>query len=99
LSKYDYYTNPQVLSAIGLHLRHIKNDSDREDFRQEIFANLYDFMPIETNETIRLIDKVAMRFRREYIDQNKGDCEHKGDAYIYLGDGNYQKKAHMGASD
>jgi len=99
MNNFDYYTNPDILSAINTHMRHIKNVDDREDCRQEIFANLYDFMPLDQDEAIRLVDKIAMRFRRSYIDEHIGECEIKPYDSVDLGDGNYQRKAHTGSAD
>lgn len=99
MNNFDYYTNPDILSAINTHMRHIKNADDREDCRQEIFANLYDFMPLDTDDAIRLVDKIAMRFRRSYIDPHKGEYEVKEYDRISLGDGNYQRKSHIGSAD
>jgi hypothetical protein len=59
----DYYNNPKILKAINVNLRHIKNGFDREDCQQEIFAELYDFMPLDEEEAIRLVDRVAYRFK------------------------------------
>jgi hypothetical protein len=54
-----------LLKAIENHCIRIKNKCDKEDFRQEVFAELYDFMPIDEEESLRLINKVSLRFRRE----------------------------------
>lgn len=67
MTSLDYYENPRIRSAISIHESHIHNREDREDCRQEIFAELYDFMPLDEDEAIRLVDKVAMRFRRGAI--------------------------------
>jgi hypothetical protein len=59
----DYYKNPTILAAINTNIRHIKNRHDREDCKQEIFAELYDFMPLNEEEAIRLINRTASKFK------------------------------------
>jgi hypothetical protein len=64
LNALDYYNNPIIISAIGKQTRSIKNDQDIEDCRQEIFAELYDFMPLDDDESLKLIERVGRKFRR-----------------------------------
>ncbi len=59
----DYYKNPIIISQIEKQTRSIKNGQDVEDCRQEIFAELYDFMPSE-DEALELIERVGRKFRR-----------------------------------
>jgi hypothetical protein len=42
----------------------IKNREDREDCNQEIFAELYDFMPLDVDEAKKIIKRVSMKFER-----------------------------------
>ena len=42
----------------------IKNREDREDCQQEIWAELYDFMPLDVDEAKKIIKRVAMKFER-----------------------------------
>jgi hypothetical protein len=67
---FDYYKNPRILSAIEKNVCRIKNYHDREDCRQEIFTELYSFMPFDENESIRLVNKVARKFQRADIKSN-----------------------------
>ena len=60
----DYYNNPEIISAIERQTRSIANEQDIEDCRQEIFAELYDFMPLDDEESIKLIERVGRKFRR-----------------------------------
>jgi hypothetical protein len=64
LNAFDYYDNPEILSAIKLHESRIKCREDREDCRQEIYAELYDFMPLDISEAVKIIDRVGIKFRR-----------------------------------
>lgn len=64
MNSFDYYKNPTLVKAIDNHSIRIKNSCDKADFRQEVFAELYDFMPIDDEEALRLINKVSLRFRR-----------------------------------
>jgi hypothetical protein len=64
LNALDYYNNPEITSYIGQVMAHIKNKEDREDCRQEIFAELYDFMPLDVAESRLLIKRIAMKFAR-----------------------------------
>jgi hypothetical protein len=60
----DYYNNPILTAYIKSELRHITNNEDREDCQQEIFAELYDFMPLDENDAKRLIKRVCVKFER-----------------------------------
>lgn len=60
----DYYLNPDIIKAINGHLAHIHNSEDREDCRQDIFAELYDFCPLDTAEAVTIVNRIGMRFRR-----------------------------------
>ena len=60
----DYYNNPEIISYINRELSYIKNREDREDCQQEIWASLYDFMPLDIDESKRLIKKVCEKFKR-----------------------------------
>jgi hypothetical protein len=64
LNTLDYYNNPKIVSQIDKQIISIKNYQDKEDCRQEIFAELYDFMPLDEEEAIRLIERVGRKFRR-----------------------------------
>ena len=64
MNAFDYYKNPTVTKTIDRFLRYIKNQSDRDDFAQEVYAELYDFMPPTDEDSIRLINKVADKFQR-----------------------------------
>ena len=97
--KLDYYKNENILKAISVHMKHIKCHEDREDCKQEIWANLYAFMPLDEDEAIRLVDSSAMRFRRHYVDVSKNQYEILENDRHTLGDGNYQSVAYMGSAD
>jgi hypothetical protein len=60
----DYYTNPDILTYMKKAMFRIKNSEDREDCHQEIFAELYDFMPLDTEGAQSIIKRVAMKFER-----------------------------------
>jgi hypothetical protein len=64
LNALDYYNNPEITSFIKIELSFIKNKEDREDCNQEIFAELYDFMPLDVTESRRLIKRVCEKFKR-----------------------------------
>jgi hypothetical protein len=64
LNALDYYNNPQITAQIEKQVRSIKNRQDVEDCRQEIFAELYDYMPLDSVSAIRLIERVGRKFRR-----------------------------------
>mgnify|MGYP006991940830 CR=1 FL=1 len=65
MNGFDYYNNINIVSAIDKHCKYIHNHLDREDFRQEVFAELYDFMPGSESDSIKLVNKIASRFRKE----------------------------------
>ncbi len=61
----DYYNNPIIVSQIAKQTRGIRNTQDSEDCQQEIWAELYDYMPLDDEEAIRLIERVGRKFRRD----------------------------------
>lgn len=63
MNQLDYLQNDEILKVINFNLRFIKRPEDREDFRQEIWAELYDFMPQTTDDAIQLIDRAASKFK------------------------------------
>jgi hypothetical protein len=97
--KLNYYENNVIRRAINLHMKHIKNTQDKQDCEQEVWANLYAFMPLDEEEAIKIVDSSAMRFRRNYIDKNKSEYEFIENDSYNLGDGCYQRKAHMSPAD
>jgi hypothetical protein len=97
--KLNYYENGTIRRAINTHMRHIRCHEDRQDCEQEIWENLYAFMPLDEDEAVRIIDRAAMRFRRSYINPAKSEYEFIDNDAYYLGDGNYQKKAHRSPAD
>lgn len=60
----DYYQNPSIVEYMALAMSRITRYEDREDCRQEIFAELYDFMPLDIEEAKRIVKRIAMRFER-----------------------------------
>lgn len=64
----DYYNNPEITSYIKSELGFIRNREDKEDCKQEIFAELYDFMPLDIPESRKLIKRVCEKFKRAVKD-------------------------------
>jgi hypothetical protein len=69
----DYYNNDEIRTYTNQELKYIKNREDREDCQQEIWAEIYDFMPLDVPDTKRLIKRVCEKFKRgvHYIDENE----------------------------
>lgn len=96
----DYYNNPEILRAINFQIKFIKNKCDVEDCRQEIWSNLYDFMPLNTDDAVKLVNTVGVRFRRAANKEYVETAPYKdGIDFDILGDGNYQRKAHISPAD
>lgn len=64
MSALDYYNNPEIVSFMKQETAYIKNHEDRQDCEQEIFANLYDFMPLDVRDATKLIKRTCERFKR-----------------------------------
>jgi hypothetical protein len=64
LDTLDYYNNPEIVSFMKRESAYIKNTEDREDCEQEVFAELYDFMPLNVIGAKRIIKNVCERFKR-----------------------------------
>jgi hypothetical protein len=99
-NKLDYYKNPDILKAISFQTKRIRHAIDAEDCQQEIFAELYDYMPLETEEAIRIVNRVGAKFRRNTNEFNKSaEGEYDDSIRISFGDGNYQVRSHMSPGD
>ena len=61
---FDYYNNPDIVRYIASEIAYIQNREDREDCQQEIWAELYDFMPLDVHDSKRLIKRVCEKFKR-----------------------------------
>jgi hypothetical protein len=59
----DYYSNPEITKYIELEVSYIQSREDREDCQQEIWAELYDFMPLDIADSKKLIKRVAEKFK------------------------------------
>lgn len=64
MSALDYYQDPQLVAYMGRELSYITNREDREDCQQEIFAELYNWMPLDILEAKRLVKRVCEKFKR-----------------------------------
>lgn len=100
---FDYYNNPEILSAIKSETSRIKGLESKEDCEQEIFAELYDFMPMDTDEAVSIVYRVGRKFRRniknDYATTTDYKDYHDYNDWMKLGDGNYMKRSHIGSAD
>ena len=64
MNAFDYYQNPKIKHLIDQLTKRIHSLEDREDCQQEIFAELYDFMPLDDDEAMKIIERVAKKFKR-----------------------------------
>jgi hypothetical protein len=88
----DYYNNPDIRRAMALETRHIKNKCDIEDCEQEIFAELYDFMPLDPADAIRIVCRVAKKFKRNNLKIAKNEIA-RDSQEINEGNGNYMMRS------
>jgi hypothetical protein len=98
VNTFDYYKNETILKAISFELNRIKGGYDKEDCKQEIFAELYDFMPLDESTAVKIVSRVGRRYRRNAKTNYVSTCPNDDD-YYNLGDGNYMRKAHYGSAD
>jgi hypothetical protein len=98
---FDYYRNKTILRAIAHQTNRIRGEMDKEECRQEIFAELYDFMPLDEDEALAIVNRVGVRYRRRLGDDFRNAPAQLRDwtEWESLGDGNYMKKAHYGSAD
>ncbi len=64
MNAFDYYANPEISKRISFVTGKIPTSSDREDCAQEIYAEMYDFMLLDTDEAIRIVERIAKRYKR-----------------------------------
>ena len=60
----DYYTNPEIVTFMKRETAYVCNPQDHAECEQEIFAELYDFMPLDVLGSKRIIKRVCERFKR-----------------------------------
>jgi len=70
---FEYLTNPEIIRHINKLTSHINNQQDLEDCRQEVWAELYDIMPLDDDEAKALITRVVKKF--EWRAKNISDHE------------------------
>jgi hypothetical protein len=68
VNAFDYYQNPKITNSINGLTKRIISLQDREDCQQEIWAELYDFMPLDDEGAIKIIERVAKKFKRNRHD-------------------------------
>lgn len=96
----DYYKNPQILSAISYQVNRIKGAYDKEECQQEIYAELYDFMPLDIEDAQRIINRVGCKYRRHIKKDYVNTAPYRDWAdWSDLGSGSYQRKCHIGSAD
>jgi hypothetical protein len=96
----DYYQNENILKAIRYEMNYIQTRSEREDCKQEIFAELYDFMPLDEYEAIKIVRKASRRFRRKSAKNYITTASYKdGLDWLDMGYGRYERKAHWSPAD
>ena len=93
MNMFDYYNNPEIKHAIGYELNHIRNHEDKEDCRQEIFAEIYDFMPLTEADAIKIVRRISQKFRRN-IKKLGAELYESVDSVVASRDGNYMSR-HM----
>jgi hypothetical protein len=97
---FDYYQNPKILKAIHFQLKYLKGAADREDCRQEIFSELYDFMPLDDDEAVRIVNRVGCKYRGRAKANYQKTVEYRDyNDWANLGDGCYERKAHRSPAD
>lgn len=64
MNPFDYYTNPEIIKYIKKELKYIANIEDKEDCRQDIFSDLYAFMPLDIYQSKKVIKNVCEKFKR-----------------------------------
>ena len=100
MSNFDYYQNPAIKSAIKNRLRYVRGDFDKEDCRQEIFAELYDYMPLDETEALKIVERVGRKFVRNIKKDYMFTSEYRDyQDWESLGDGNYKRRAHFSPAD
>ena len=62
MGNFDYLFDEETQEAIRLKAMRIRKRVDREDFRSEAMAELWDFMPFDRGEINRTIDRVFGKY-------------------------------------
>jgi hypothetical protein len=96
---FDYYKNQSILVAIEQETSRIKGSFDKQECQQEIFAELYDFMPLDDEEAIKIVNKVGRKYRRDAKKNYAGTAEYRDYNDWFPISGGYQRKAHMSPAD
>jgi hypothetical protein len=94
---FDYYKNPIILTAIKYETDRIRGQFDKEECKQEIFAELYDFMPLDDEEALKLVYRVGRRYRRSIKEHYCSTGPHNDD-WFPVANG-WQRKCHTSPAD
>jgi len=65
MSVYDYISDEAIKLRIWRRIKAIHDRADRESFRDEVYLELYDFMPFDRREINEIIDRVFRKYNSE----------------------------------
>jgi len=69
MSVFDYITDEKIILRVKNLKRSIHNRVDRDNFNDEVYQELYDFMPINRHEINDIIDRVYRKFIHQDDDE------------------------------
>jgi len=62
MSIYDYISDESIRLRISRRKRKIHHYDEREEFENETYLELYDFMPFDRHEVNEIIDRVYRKY-------------------------------------
>jgi len=65
MSVYDYISDEAIKLRVYKRMKHLHERSDRECFKDEVYLELYDFMPFDRHEINEIIDRVFRKYASE----------------------------------
>ena len=69
MSVFDYITDEKIILRVKNLKRSIHNRVDRDNFNDEVYQELYDFMPFNRHEINDIIDRVYRKFIHQDDDE------------------------------
>jgi len=77
MDTFNYYSNPLIISRITQLTKGITVNEDKEDCKQQIWTDLYGLMPLSDKESLKIIERIAKRFKRNRHEIYENEIEYE----------------------
>jgi hypothetical protein len=92
----DYISNLEITRLISWQTKRFRNTEDKDDCKQDIYAELYAFSPIDIDEAMTIINRVSRRHLRRVVRISETEIAVRPPTF---NDGHYMKGCHTSPWD